>query len=87
MTVTIKLDPLLEEQVRQRAQASGRGISDVVRAALRLYLAGEDAASAPRSAYEMGADLFGRHAGAADLATRRRLDYVATAVERHVRRG
>ena len=38
MTVTIKLDPLLEEQVRQRAQASGRGISDVVRAALRLYL-------------------------------------------------
>ncbi len=71
MTLTIKLDPLLEEQVRQRAQASGRGISDVVRAALRLYHAGEDAAGAPRSAYEMGADLSDRHAGAADLASKR----------------
>jgi predicted transcriptional regulator len=87
MTVTIKLDPLLEEQVRQRALASGRGISDVVRAALRSYLAAEDATGAPRSAYEMGVDLFGRHAGAADLATRRRFGYVATAVERHARRG
>lgn len=87
MTVTIKLDPALEEQLRQRAQASGRSTSDVVRAALQLYLAQDDAAGAPRSAYELGADLFGRHAGPADLATRRRLGFVAGVAERHARRG
>lgn len=87
MTVTIKLDAALEEQLRQRAQASGRSTSEVVRAALQAYLNAEDAESPARSAYEMGADLFGRHAGAADLATRRRLGFVAAAAERHTRRG
>ncbi len=86
MTVTIKLDAALEEQLRQRAQASGRSTSEVVRAALLAYLS-EDAESPARSAFEMGADLFGRHAGAADLATRRRLGFVAAAAERHTRRG
>ncbi len=87
MTVTIKLDAALEEQLRQRAQASGRSTSEVVRAALQAYLDAEDAAGPARSAFEMGADLFGRHAGAADLATRRRLGFVAGAAERHSRRG
>ncbi len=86
MTVTIKLDAALEEQLRQRAQASGRSTSDVVRAALQAYLALDDATPA-RSAFDLGADLFGRHAGAADLATRRKLGFVAAAAERHARRG
>lgn len=87
MTVTIKLDPSLEEQLRQRAQASGRSTSEVVRAALKLYLAQDEAVGAPRSAYDLGADLFGRHAGPADLATRRRLGFAAGVAERHARRG
>jgi plasmid stability protein len=87
MTVTIKLDAALEEQLRQRAQASGRSTSEVVRAALQAYLSSEDAESSLRSAFDLGADLFGRHAGAADLATRRRLGFVAAAAERHARRG
>jgi predicted transcriptional regulator len=87
MTVTIKLAPALEEQLRQRAQASGRSTSEVVRAALQLYLAQDDAADVPRSAFERGADLFGRHAGPADLATRRRIGFAAGAAERHARRG
>lgn len=86
MTVTIKLDASLEEQLRQRAQASGRSTSDVVRAALQAYLSLEDKA-APRSPFELGADLFGRHAGPADLATRRKLGFVAALAERHARRG
>ncbi len=87
MTVTFKLDPALEEQLRQRAQASGRSTSEVIRAALQRYLAEpDDADGTPRSAFELGADLFGRHAGPADLATRRRLGYAAAAAERHARR-
>ncbi|MFN9744766.1 MAG: ribbon-helix-helix protein, CopG family [Betaproteobacteria bacterium] len=87
MTVTIKLDPALEEQLRQRAQASGRSTSDVVRAALQLYLAQDETAGPPRSAHDLGVDLFGRHAGPVDLATRRRLGFAAGAAERHARRG
>jgi plasmid stability protein len=86
MTVTIKLDVALEEQLRQRAQASGRSTSEVVRAALQAYLAQDDEGP-PRSAFELGADLFGRHAGPADLATRRKTVYAAVAGERHTRRG
>jgi Arc/MetJ-type ribon-helix-helix transcriptional regulator len=86
MTVTIKLDVALEEQLRQRAQASGRSTSEVVRAALQAYLAQEDDAP-PRSAFELGADLFGRHAGPAELATRRKAGYAAVAAERQARRG
>lgn len=88
MTVTFKLDPALEEQLRQRAHASGRSTSEVVRAALQRYLAEPDEADGrPRSSYELGADLFGRYAGPADLATRRRLGFVAAAAERHARRS
>ena len=64
MTVTVKLDAQLEEQLRQRAAGSGRSTSEVVRAALQAYLAQPDARAAPRSAFDLGADLFGRHAEA-----------------------
>ena len=71
MTLTVKLDTLLEEQLRQRAATSGRSASDVVRAALRAYLAQADKAL-PRSAFDLGKDLFGRHHGASDLARQRK---------------
>lgn len=85
MTVTIKLEPLLEEQLRQRAQSTGRSTSDVVRAALQAYLAMPEAGPV-RSAYELGSDLFGRHAGAADLAAGRKIAAVDAWSARHARR-
>ncbi|HNU12739.1 MAG TPA: CopG family transcriptional regulator [Rubrivivax sp.] len=86
MTVTIKLDPLLEEQLRQRAQRSGRSTSEVVRAALQAYLA-QPEPGPPRSAFELGADLFGRHAGRADLAEGRKQATAVAWAQRHARRG
>jgi RHH-type rel operon transcriptional repressor/antitoxin RelB len=86
MTVTIKLDPQLEEQLRRRAQGTGRTTSDVVRAALQAYLAQPEGAPA-RSAFDLGADLFGRHAGPPDLANRRKQAAADAWAERHARRG
>ncbi len=86
MTVTIKLDTALEEQLRQRAARTGRSTSDVVRAALQLYLEQPDAGPA-RSAFELGADLFGRHRGNADLATQRKRVLTEAWGDRHARRG
>lgn len=86
MTVTIKLDAALEEQLRQRAQASGRSTSDVVRAALQAYLAAEEDGP-PRSAYALGEDLFGRHAGPADLASQRKREFSDAVASRQAGRA
>lgn len=86
MTVTIKLDPLLEEQLRQRARRSGRSTSEVVRAALQAYLA-QPEPGPPRSAFELGVDLFGRHSGSPDLASRRKQVVTDAWEDRHARRG
>jgi plasmid stability protein len=86
MTVTIKLEAGLEQQLRQRAASTGRSTSDVVRAALQLYLAQAEAAP-PRSAFALGEDLFGRHAGPADLAQCRRAERDAVWDQRHQQRG
>lgn len=87
MTVTVKLDVLLEERLRQRAAGTGRSTSDVIRAALRAYLDQPDERAVPRSAFELGADLFGRHRGTADLAQRRKQAAAEAFGERHARRG
>lgn len=86
MTLTIKLEAPLEEQLRQRAQSTGRSTSDVVRAALQAYLAQPEAGPA-RSAHDLGADLFGRHAGPADLAGNRKRAVADAWADRHARRG
>ena len=70
MTITVKLPSELEQALRQQCAAEGRSLSEVLRDALTAYLA--DAPAAPASAWSLGADLFGRHAGPADLATARR---------------
>jgi hypothetical protein len=70
MTVTVKLDPLLEQSLRRRSAALGRPASELIREALRNYL---EATPEPQpSAYELGEDLFGRHRGPANLAGTRK---------------
>lgn len=86
MTVTIKLEAGLEQQLRQRAASTGRSTSDVVRAALQQYLAQAEPEPA-RSAFALGEDLFGLHVGQPDLAERRRAERDAVWAERQARRG
>ena len=70
MTLTVKLAPDLEAALERRCAADGATKSALVQAALRDYLVHV------RSPYELGKDLFGRHAsGADDLSTRRRERY------------
>jgi RHH-type rel operon transcriptional repressor/antitoxin RelB len=86
MTVTVKLEAPLEAQLRQRAAQTGRSTSEVIRAALQAYLEQPESA-APRSAFELGADLFGRHSGPADLAQGRKQAVAQAWEQRHARRG
>lgn len=70
MTMTVKLDPELEQRLRRHCAASGRPASELIRDALANYL---DAAPAlAPSAYALGAALFGRFKGPADLAIGRK---------------
>lgn len=86
MTVTVKLDTQLEERLRQRAAGTGRSTSDVIRAALQAYLDQPERGTA-RSAFDLGADLFGRHQGPADLAQGRKRAVAEAFGERHAGRG
>ena len=86
MTVTIKLDTTLEEQLRQRASASGRSTSEIVRAALLTYLA-QGEKGPLRSAFDLGAEFFGRYRGPADLAQDRKRALAGAWGERQARRG
>lgn len=86
MTVTVKLDVPLEERLRQRAASTGRSTSDVIRAALQAYL-DQPERGAPRSAFELGADLFGRYQAAPDLAQGRKRAVADAWAQRHARRG
>ena len=70
MTMTVKFPLELESGLRRYAQSSGVTASVVIREAVAQYLA--QVPAAPRSAHELGADLFGRHHGPADLAAHRK---------------
>ncbi len=86
MTMTIKLAPDMEQQLRRRSVALGRPASALIREALALYLAAN--APAETSAYALGAGLFGRHCGAADLAGQRKKHIADAWAEKHAaRRG
>ena len=70
MTMTVKLDPVLEQRLRLQSAALGRPASELIREALVAYL---DRNPAPLpSAFALGSDLFGRFSGPADLAARRK---------------
>ena len=70
MTMTVKLDVPLERALRQRSVALGRSASALMREALQAYLA-QTEPPAP-SAYALGEDLFGQHAGPPNLASQRK---------------
>lgn len=72
MTMTVKLDAPLERALRGRCAAVGRSASALMREALQAYLA-QTEPPAP-SAYALGQDLFGKHAGAQDLASGRKAE-------------
>ena len=85
MTMTVKLDPPLEQRLRQRCAAQGVPASQVIREALVQWL---DRHPEPEpSAHALGADLFGRHAGPADLATGRKQALGEIWAERLANRG
>ena len=85
MTTTVKLPPELEQSLRQHCAAEGRSISDVMRDALVAYLA--SVPTTPASPWALGADLFGRHAGPADLATARHTHASDAWAQKHARRA
>ena len=70
MTITIELPPELEHQLRQRSTQEGRSISELMRDALSTYL--QNVPPPRASAFSLGADLFDRHSGPADLSSERR---------------
>jgi plasmid stability protein len=85
MTMTVKLDPLLERRLRLHAAATGRPASEIIREALVALLDG--APAEPLSAHALGADLFGRYSGPADLAAHRKRHAAEAYAQRHARRG
>lgn len=86
MTVTVKLDPGMESRLRLRASTTRRSTSEVIRTALLAYLDAPEA-SPPVSAFALGADLFGRHAGPANLAEDRKAAVADAWGQRHDRRS
>ena len=85
MTMTVKLDPLLEQQLRNRSAALGQPASEIIRAALQAYLGGTPEPAT--TAYTLGSDLFGRHRGAPDLASTHKRAAADVWAEKHVARG
>ena len=86
MTMTIKLAPEMEQQLRQRSAALGKPASALIREALAVYL--EANRPAETSAYALGADVFGRYRGAADLAEQRKKHVADAWADKHAsRRG
>ncbi len=82
MTLTVKLEPAMEQALARRSAERGVPKSVVVKQALAEYLARE-----PVSAYEAGKDLFGRHgSGERDLSVRRRERYAELIDAKHRRR-
>jgi len=85
MTTTVKLPADLELSLRQRCAAEGRSLSEVMRDALVAYLAAKPAP--PTSAFALGAGLFGRYAGSADLAANRKSALADEWAAKHGARG
>lgn len=85
MTMTVKLDAALEQRLRMRSAATGRPASEIIREALLAWLARTP--EAETSAYALGADLFGRHSGPADLAGRHRQAAAQAWADKQARRG
>ena len=83
--MTVKLPPALEDSLRRASAALGRPASELIRDALHGDLAG--AVEPDVSAYELGKDLFGAHAGPADLSIRRKAAASEVWGDKHARRA
>jgi hypothetical protein len=84
--VTVKLDAMLEEQLRQRAAATGQITSNVIRQAAVAHLNAPGSVAAP-SAHSLSADLFGRHRGAPEITAQRRTLLAEAWAAEHRQRG
>lgn len=84
MTMTVKLDPKMERELRRRSAALGVPASAMIREALAQWL--ESNRAPEPSAFELGEDLFGRHEGSGNLATDRKEIFAEVVAERHVAR-
>ncbi len=70
MSITIRLEPALQEALDRAAQAQGLTRSELVRECLQHYLEQQQKRPTP---WELGKDLLGRHAsGRSDLSARRK---------------
>lgn len=68
MTLSIRLEPKLEQQLAAYSVETGKNKSEIVKQALTNFLAKE---VPTKSSYELGKDLFGKYgSGKSDLATR-----------------
>ncbi len=85
MTMTVKLDAQMEQQLRQRSAALGRPAGDIIREALQDWLA--QTPDAMPSAFALGTGLFGRHRGAPDLASNRKQAVADAWANKHTQRG
>ena len=85
MTMTVKLDPTLEQRLRQQSAALGRPASELIREALVAYL--DSAPAQPLSAYALGSDLFGRFSGPVDLAAQRKSALAEVWAGKHAKRA
>jgi plasmid stability protein len=85
MTMTVKLPSEMEQALRQRSAALGRSASEVLREALRVYLTSTPAPQP--SAFAVGEDLFGKHAGPANLAQDRKREWAQLVEDKHAARG
>ena len=85
MTMTVKLDTLMEQQLRQRSAALGRPAGDIIREALQDWLA--QTPDAVHSAFDLGSGLFGRHRGPPGLASGRKQTVADAWADKHARRA
>jgi len=70
MTVSVRLDPDLEQQLARVSEQTGVSKSQIIKQSLIAYL---QVAAKPQTPYELGKDLFGREgSGKGDLSTRRK---------------
>lgn len=69
MSIRVELPPELEQKLLQHCMQEGRSIDDVMADAIAAWLASTK--TSEKSAFELGAGLFGRYAGPVDLAEQR----------------
>jgi predicted transcriptional regulator len=84
MTMTVKLDPLLEQRLRLHSAALGRPASEIIREALTAWLAA--APEVQTSAFALGQGLFGQHRGAPELARDRKAALADAWADKHAAR-